>query len=143
MELTNVVMLEQQAKVRMPGIWDATAVSLVVLRDQPLFRSVIPSKIFESLAMKKPVILGVRGESEQIINESGAGVCIRPESPRELADAVKKLHADRELLLAMGERGRRYVTQNFDRNRLAARFLSLLESLVAEGRQFRVSSIKS
>ena len=134
MELTNVIMLEQQSKVRMPGIWSATAVSLVLLRDQPLFRSVIPSKIFESMAMMKPIILGVRGECQALVEASGAGVCIQPENAAELAQSVRLLFNDPERRAAMGRAGRAWVEANSDRNRLAQRFEDLLAGLVAQYR---------
>ena len=132
MRLDNVVMLDQQPKTRMPTIWAVTAVSLVVLKDKPLFRTVIPSKIFESMAMQKPIILGVRGESEALLQESGAGLCVQPESAVQLARAVRRLHADAEERRAMGIAGRQFVEQRFDRRVLAARYADLMTGLVAE-----------
>jgi glycosyltransferase involved in cell wall biosynthesis len=131
MRLDNVVMLEQQPKTRMPAVWAVTDVSLVVLKDQPLFRTVIPSKIFESMAMMKPVILGVRGESESLLAESGAGICVQPESPAQLARAVRRLYADADERRRMGLAGRQFVEQRFDRRVLAARFAAMLQGLVA------------
>ena len=132
MQLTNVIMLGQQPKVRMPGIWAATAVSLVLLRDELLFRSVIPSKIFESMAMQKPIILGVRGESQALLEASGAGLCIAPESATELAQAVRTLWTDTQRRAAMVQAGRAWVECNADRNRLAERYEGLLASVVAQ-----------
>ncbi len=63
LRLGNVFIVGQQPKERMPGIWALTDVSLVLLRKRPTFESVIPSKIFEAMAMARPIILGVRGES--------------------------------------------------------------------------------
>jgi glycosyltransferase involved in cell wall biosynthesis len=132
MRLDNVVMLDQQPKTRMPAIWAVTAVSLVVLKDRPLFRTVIPSKIFESMAMQKPIILGVRGESEALLKESGAGLCVQPESAVQLARAVRRLHADADERRAMGIAGRQFVEQRFDRRVLAARYADLMAGLVAQ-----------
>ncbi|MBM4220900.1 MAG: glycosyltransferase family 4 protein, partial [Gammaproteobacteria bacterium] len=134
MRLDNVVFLEQQPKTRMPAVWAVTDVSLVVLKDQPLFRTVIPSKIFESMAMMKPVILGVRGESQALLEESGAGLCIQPENAAQLARAVRRLYADLDERRAMGLAGRAFVQQNFDRRMLAARYVDLLASVLAERR---------
>jgi len=131
MELTNVIMLGQQPKVRMPGVWSATSVSLVLLRDQPLFRSVIPSKIFESMAMMKPIILGVKGESRELVEASGSGLCIEPEDATQLAQAVRTLFNDPERRKAMGCAGRAWVEANSDRNKLAKRYEDLLAGLVA------------
>ena len=126
MGLTNVVMLDQLPKERMPDLWSTCAVSLVLLRKADLFDQVIPSKIFESMAMGKPIILGVRGESLQIIEEAGAGIGIEPENADELADAVRRLADDRELYARLAAAGPGYVAAKFDQRDLAHRFLSLL-----------------
>lgn len=131
MGLTNVVMLEQLPKERMPALWSICAASLVLLRRAELFDQVIPSKIFESMAMAKPVVLGVRGESLRIITEAGAGIGIEPENADELAAAVRQLADDPALHARLAAAGPDYVAANFDRRDLAARFLSLLERLSA------------
>lgn len=131
MGLTNVVMLEQLPKERMPALWSICAASLVLLRRADLFNQVIPSKIFESMAMAKPVILGVRGESLRIITEAGAGIGIEPENADELAAAVRRLADDPAIYARLATTGPDYVAANFDRRDLAARFLSLLERLAA------------
>ena len=64
---------------------------MVLLINRPLFQTVIPSKIFEVMAMKRPIILGVRGECQSIIEKADCGLCIEPENTKELADAVVKL----------------------------------------------------
>ncbi len=129
MRLGNVYIVGQQPKERMPAIWALTDASLVLLRKNRTFESVIPSKIFEAMGMARPIILGVRGESQRIVEAAGAGICIDPENDAELADAVRKLAADPELPRRLGEAGRRYVAENYDRRMLAARFEQLLERL--------------
>jgi hypothetical protein len=47
-------------------------------------KTVIPSKIFESMAMEKPIVLGVEGESAELVIASGGGVCIEPENGKDL-----------------------------------------------------------
>jgi glycosyltransferase involved in cell wall biosynthesis len=79
----------------------------------------------------KPIILGVRGESEALLQESGAGLCVQPESAAQLARAVRRLYADADERQAMGVAGRRFVEQNFDRQVLAARYAHYLDALVA------------
>lgn len=127
--LTNVRFLGQQPKSRLPSLWDLSSASIVHLRASPLFTTVIPSKIFESLAMETPVLLGVEGEAADLIRDSGGGICFKPESAEQLARAVLGLADDRAAAAAMGKRGREYVVAHFDRERLAHRFQSLLEQL--------------
>ncbi|MBL8225040.1 MAG: glycosyltransferase family 4 protein [Chromatiales bacterium] len=128
--LTNVVMVGQQPKERMPAIWALTDVSLVLLRKAKTFESVIPSKIFEALGMARPIVLGVRGEAQRIVEGSGGGICIEPENDAELADAVLALARDRGRAAALGQSGRAYVEQNYDRRRLAVRMEAVLAGVV-------------
>jgi len=126
LRLGNVYIVGQQSKDRMPAIWALTDVSLVLLRKRPTFESVIPSKIFEAMAMARPIILGVRGESQRIVEAAGAGLCIEPENDEEMADAVRALASAPERARSLGVAGRRYVEANYDRRRLAGRFEDLL-----------------
>ncbi len=80
MGLKNVVMLDQLPKASMPALWSLTDVSLVLLKKSDLFRTVIPSKIFESMAMEVPIVLGVEGKVQAMIEEAESGLCIQPES---------------------------------------------------------------
>ncbi|MCW0220233.1 MAG: glycosyltransferase family 4 protein [Prosthecobacter sp.] len=130
MRLSNVIMLQQQPKERMPHLWGSCDASLVLLRKSELFKTVIPSKIFESMGMECPIVLGVEGESAEIVNDAQAGICIPPEDARELASAILKLRNDRELGRMLGKNGRRYVANNFDRTVLARKMLERLSATV-------------
>lgn len=130
MGLENIVFLGQQGKDRMPGLWALSDASLVLLRKSDLVKTVILSKIFESMAMRKPIVLGVEGESRQMIEKAGAGLCIEPEDAKALAQKVLELARRPELGEALGTRGRQYVEEHFDRNRLADRYASILKAVV-------------
>jgi colanic acid biosynthesis glycosyl transferase WcaI len=109
----------------------AVDVSLVHLRDQPLFRTVIPSKIFEIMAMENPMVLGVEGESAAIVQEAEAGLCVPPEDPRALADAVVRLVEDPALRARLGANGLAHVRAHYDRRVLAGRVLETFEEVTA------------
>ncbi|MBI3560672.1 MAG: glycosyltransferase family 4 protein [Gammaproteobacteria bacterium] len=130
MNLTNLKMLPQQDKANMPYLWALSDVSLVLLKKSELFKTVIPSKIFESLAMECPIILGVEGESQELITTADAGICIEPENPRQLADAVLSLYTDYNRRIEMGKAGRKYIEQHYDRQKLAKRYSNLLEDVL-------------
>jgi glycosyltransferase involved in cell wall biosynthesis len=128
-QLSNIKMLGQLPKSEMPRLWSISDVSLVLLRKLDLFLTVIPSKIFESMAMKKPIVLGVEGESQKIITAAGAGLVITPEDAEQLADRVVKLSNSPKLCRKLGECGYQYVSKHFDRNLLAMRFEAELAKL--------------
>lgn len=77
----------------MPALWSLCDISLVSLRDTPLFSKVIPSKIFESMAMGLPMIIFCPpGEATQIIGDANAGLIVEPENPEALAEAILTLY---------------------------------------------------
>lgn len=129
--LSNVVMLVQQPKSAMPGIWAASDAALVLLRRVDTFKTVIPSKMFEAMAMACPMILGVEGEAQALMEAGGAGIAITPESAAELAAAVKRLADDPAFAAQLGESGRSFVAREFDRRVLAERLLGEMQQLVA------------
>ena len=133
--LKNIKLLGQQPKAAMPKLWSITDVSLVVLKKLDLFLTVIPSKIFESMAMRQPIILGVAGESAELIRESQAGLVIEPENIEQLTAAITHLADSASLRQELGENGRRYVEAHFDRSRLADQFADLLAKTVGHSRK--------
>jgi len=129
--LTNTIILGQRPKADMPAIWTATDAGLIVLRDDPLFRKVVPSKLFEAMAMSCPVILSVAGESRALLETANAGIPIPPQDPTALAAAIQTLASNPAGAAAMGASGKAYVRANHDRTTLAARYLDILTSTIA------------
>ena len=127
--LTNIKILGQLPKSDMPRLWSVSCASLVLLRKLDLFLTVIPSKIFEGMAMKKPIIMGVDGESREIVKEAGAGVFIEPESAEDLAREVQRLADSSELCERLGNSGHQHVTKHFDRQVLATQYEEILSSV--------------
>lgn len=95
--LANVRLIPRQPKETMPGLWSLCDLAIVPLRDAPIFATVIPSKIFEAMAMGVPVLMSLpEGEATAIIRDCGCGVCVLPESPDALAGAILALASDPE-----------------------------------------------
>jgi colanic acid biosynthesis glycosyl transferase WcaI len=128
--LKNVFFLPGQPRARIPGILGSSDAVLIHLRDDPLFASVIPSKIFEAMAMARPIILGVTGESAELVHEAGCGIIVQPESPDEILRAARRLAADAGLARSLGEKGRRAAEERFSRRAAAVSMLGVLEDVV-------------
>ena len=129
--LDNVQILGQRPKADMPGFWSATDASLILLKRSDTFKKVLPSKMAEAMAMQCPIILGVEGEAKTLLEEAGAGIPIAPEDARELADAMLRLADNPALAAGYGKAGRAFADVNFDRARVAARYLDLLKDVAA------------
>lgn len=130
--LENVVMLGQQPKERMPEILAASDACLVHLRRSDLFTTVIPSKIFETMAMERPILLGVEGETRRLVEEGECGLFFQPEDARDLASAAVRLADSPSLGERLGRNGRDFVRRHFNRDVLALRYLELLHGTVLD-----------
>jgi colanic acid biosynthesis glycosyl transferase WcaI len=96
--LSNVVFMPTQPKQKMPAVWSLCNVALVHLKDNVVFGEVIPSKIFEAMAMGLPILLAIPdGEARKIIDRHAAGVWVPPGDAQALAGAVQRLSSDTEL----------------------------------------------
>jgi colanic acid biosynthesis glycosyl transferase WcaI len=93
--LSNIVFLPMQPKERVADVWSLCDVALVHLKDDPAFTEVIPSKIFEAMAMGLPVLIAApAGEATEIVADEGAGLLAPPEDPAALAEAIKALRSE-------------------------------------------------
>ncbi len=116
-------------KSDMPRVLASSDALLVHLRACDLFTTVIPSKIFEAMAMQRPIIMGVRGESADIVRDANAGLDMEPGDADSLIECLSKLKDDPELYSSITSNGRRFVLEEFSRDRFAERYLELLESV--------------
>ena len=127
--LPNVRFLPEVPSSRMPAYLSAADCTIVPLRDEPVFRGALPSKMFEAWACARPTILSVSGEAEEVLNEAGAGLATHPEDPTGMAQAILYLHAHPEEAHQMGERGRAYVLAHYSRQAQAQALETLLENV--------------
>ncbi len=130
--LKNVVFLERQPKDRMQAVWSICDIALVHLKNSPAFEEVIPSKIFEAMAMGLPILLASpRGEASDILEANGAGVHVPAEDPDALANSVLRLYEDTNLLSAFASASLA-AAPNYTREAQAEEMLSVLKFAVED-----------
>ncbi len=126
----RVHLLPAVPRREVPGLLAAADISAVVLRDSPTFAGVLPSKIFEAMAMRRPILLGVRGEAQALVEHAQAGLAFTPGDPAALLTSLRALAdlgaAGRE---AMGTQARAHVLLHHDRNLQARQLARFLEQL--------------
>ncbi|XZE20413.1 glycosyltransferase family 4 protein [Pirellulaceae bacterium SH449] len=117
------------SKESIPEVLASCDCLLVHLKKSELFETVIPSKIFETMAMARPLIMGVRGESAEIVRKSGCGIEIEPGNAQELVCTVTSLCDDPSLYSTVASSGREFVVREYSRDRFANDFLSVIEQV--------------
>jgi lipopolysaccharide/colanic/teichoic acid biosynthesis glycosyltransferase/UDP-N-acetylglucosamine:LPS N-acetylglucosamine transferase len=105
--LTNVVFLPRRPPSEIGEVLNLADALLVHLKDDPLFAITIPSKTQTYLMVGKPILMGVRGDAAQMVEDARAGYAFEPQQPQALADAVERLinmsAIEREQMGALGQ----------------------------------------
>ncbi len=115
-------------KTELAGVLPRMDAGLMVLRNLPAFYyGTSPNKFFDYIACGLPVLNNYPGWLADMIREHDCGVVVPPDDPRAFADAVIRLRDDPHARRAMGRRARELAESQFSRDRLAERFIRVLE----------------
>ena len=133
-KLANVRFLDQQPRETIPSFISASDLCLVLLKKTDVFKTVIPTKMLEFMSCARPVILGVEGQAQRILEDADAGLAIEPENADALVAAITQFDHNRELARELGEQGRTYILQNFSRASTAQKYLTVLHDAVSTSR---------
>jgi glycosyltransferase involved in cell wall biosynthesis len=96
--------------------------------------------MLEAMASGTPVILGVEGQAQEILEEAQAGVCVTPEDSDALTAAITHLYSEPELRRQLGRNGQQYITEKLSREATARSYLELLTRMISRGLQVPVAS---
>ena len=129
MGLRNVIFVDSVPKDEVARYWSVLDLSIIHLRRNELFTTVIPSKLFECMGMGLPVLHGVRGESADIVEREGVGIPFEPENAHELADLLLQLSQDPAALQRFRARCLA-AASHYDRSTLAMRMLDTVTAAV-------------
>ena len=130
MNLANVTFLPFQPLDRLAESLSMADLSLVGI--YPENEGVImPSKLYGLLAVGKPIICVSDPDSEvvQILRTADAGVHSSIDDPKELAQKIEGVLDNEARAFEMGENGRRYFLEHFERKKITRQWKDLLMSL--------------
>ncbi len=125
LNITNISFIPSMLKEDVPAYLSLMDVSLVPLKKSQLFKTVIPSKIFENSAMQIPILLGVEGESADIIQKYNAGLCFEPENKEDFLTKLNLLKEDQTVYENCQE-GCLRLAKEFDRKKMAEKMRNFL-----------------
>lgn len=123
--VTNVVFIDSVSKEQVPDYVALQDLALVNLRRDPLFTTVIPSKIFETSAMHIPIMLGVDGEARKLVEQYGAGLYYEPENKADFLEKLNIMLSDRQKYEEC-QAGCDKLARAFDRKKLAQEMLEII-----------------
>ena len=128
LKLKNVTFLDAIAKEEVPHYLSICDISLAPLKKRENFKTVIPSKIFEASAMRKPTLLGVQGQAQEIIEKYQAGVCFLPENEEDFIAKLMIIKKEENYLKY--QKGCIKLAEAYDRKKLAKNMLNSIKKLL-------------
>jgi colanic acid biosynthesis glycosyl transferase WcaI len=130
--LRNVQFLPFQARDCLPQVLASADISLVTLR-RGIGTGSLPSKTFSILASNRPIVASVDEQSEtwNLVQKAEAGLCVEPENPAALVNAILALKADRELRERLGRNGRMWAERKHSPQSAAEQFEGLLNRVLS------------
>lgn len=129
--LDNVTFVDTVPKAEVARYWSILDASIIHLRASPLFETVIPSKLFECMAMGIPILHGVRGESAEIVETNNVGLTFEPEHAQQLRDRLVELAGNRPQAQRLGRNGTAAAGE-YSRSRLAREMLAHLSGAIGQ-----------
>jgi len=127
--LQNVTFIDSVSKDKVVSHISILDCMLVPLKKEDNFKTVIPSKIFETAAMQIPILLGVDGEARGIIEKYKAGLYFEPENQTAFLKQLEVLKADKILHNSLKE-GAGKMAVAFDRKVLAEKMRLIINSVI-------------
>ena len=123
--LTNVIFIDTVSKEKVSDYWSILDTSIIHLKKTELFKTVIPSKLFECMGMGIPVLHGVEGESAEIVEKTICGVLFEPENVDQLIDKLLYLQSEPAFFESLRQNALESA-KKYDRINLARQMLDSL-----------------
>ncbi|MGH7601517.1 MAG: glycosyltransferase family 4 protein, partial [bacterium] len=138
LQLDNLTLLGEKPQKEMAGYFSAADVALVPLRKLDLFQGALPSKMFEAWACACPIVLSVSGEAQTVLAQAQAGIYVEPENSASITAAILDLKSVPAARREFGRNGRRFVAENYSREKAAQQLEQLLHGLAKSERPTHV-----
>jgi colanic acid biosynthesis glycosyl transferase WcaI len=139
LNLKQLVQTYQLTNVRFTGYlkmgallkeYEQADILVAHVRSSPVIEWLHPAKLWEYMATGKPVVHAGEGDIINLIRQHAIAVPVPPENPQAFADAISYLASHPEEARAMGERGRHFVENERNREKMLANLEQLLTSLL-------------
>lgn len=133
LRLCNVDFLDAVPREQMPKLLISADILIVPLKTQ--LTGAVPSKLYEAMAVGKPIILIAQSEAARIVENAKCGIVVPPGDINELVRAIQYLKNHPAERIKFGKNGRLAAVQDHDRGNISNKFADFLETEIKRCRQ--------
>ncbi|WP_082224533.1 glycosyltransferase family 4 protein [Halolamina rubra] len=123
----SLILRGQQPFEEIPRWLAAADVVAIPQKESTSTRGQLPAKVFDAMAMGKPVIATEVGDLPRVLGDGGE--IVSPDSPASLADAISRLTADESRRSVMGNRARDRCVKHYSYDALAPKIAEIVTSI--------------
>lgn len=127
--MKNVIFYGRRPIDEMPEFYAKADAMLITLAADPVLSLTLPGKIQSYMAVGRPIIGAIDGETKTVVEEAQCGFCGKAEDADELAENIKRFISDNTDRLLMGKNARKFYMENFQK----PMFMDKLEKYLNEG----------
>lgn len=117
-KLNNIYFEDAVPSEDVPKYLSNADICLTNLQKIESFRLVRPNKLFQYMAVGKPIVTGIWGEFKDIIERYDSGIYVDFTKPVDAANQIFKLANDPEAMKRMGNNGTLYIEEHGDRKKI-------------------------
>lgn len=116
-------------------------IGLALLKSLPNYYESYPTKLFEYMALGIPVITSSFPLYRRVVEKEQCGICVDPENPKEIAQAIQWLLDNPDKAEAMGKRGREATLKKYNWDNEAVKMLDFYEAILNQNNESRPEKI--
>lgn len=105
-------------------------IGLALLKPTGNYIKSLPTKMFEYMCVGLPVIASNFSLWKEIIEKYNCGICVNPENPKEIADAIQYIYQNPEIANKMGDNGRKATFQHYNWEKEKKKLFSYYNRLI-------------
>ncbi len=128
--LNNVTFLPSVPKHEIPSVLAGVDACIAILKPLDEYRTTYPNKVFDYMAAGRPVILAIDGVIRQVVESANCGLFTEPGNAASMANAIFNLSRDTTISRKLGMNGRKYLEENFSREKMAEKLIALINKLI-------------
>ncbi|MES2662593.1 MAG: glycosyltransferase family 4 protein [Pseudomonadota bacterium] len=116
-------------------IWSLVDLCLFIQNNNVELEIIVSSKIYQCMAMQKPILISALGETAELIDKADCGWIVEPQDVEAIGQVIRRLSHSPELCKTLGENGQRYVRRFCKRSRIAQQYAALLQDIAVNHNQ--------
>lgn len=129
----TVKLLGRKPSTDMPKYFNSSDALIVTLKDTDILRITLPAKVQSYMASGKPILGAISGAGKEAIQSSNCGLVSEAEDYKELYNKVIQLYNMDEIdRKKLGNNGKQYFKQNFERNMLLNKLEEYLKNILKD-----------